>query len=77
TLWRSAEEPTQYLALHPLGPTAELLRHQLRSPDLDQADRILANLWTVLVDGEGTIDITLDSCASDSGIKGAPHSSMP
>lgn len=63
------EEPTQYLALHPLGPTAELLRHQLRGPDLDQAERILANLWAVLVDAEGTVDITFDNCASDYGIK--------
>lgn len=62
------EEPTQYLALHPLGPTAELLRHQLRGPDPDHADRILANLWAVLVDAEGSVDITFDNCVSDYGI---------
>lgn len=62
------DDPTQYLALHPLGPTAEVLRHQLRGPDLDRADTILANLWAVLVDAEGSTDITFDNCASDHGI---------
>jgi RES domain len=62
------EEPTQYLALHPLGPTAELLRDQLRGPDLGRADTLLANLWAVLVDTEGSVDITFDNCLSDYGI---------
>ncbi len=62
------DDPTQYLALHPLGPTAELLRHQLRSPDLDQADKLLVNLWAVLVNAEGTVDITFDNCTSDYAI---------
>jgi hypothetical protein len=62
------DDPTQYLALHPLGPTAELLRKQLRGPDLDRAGTILANLWAVLVDIEGSIDITFDNCSSDYGI---------
>ena len=62
------DEPTQYLALHPLGPTAELLRHHLRGPDPDRADTILLNLWAVLVDAEGTADVTFDNCSSDFGI---------
>lgn len=63
------DEPTQYLALHPLGPTAELLRHQLRSPDVDLAGTILANLWAVLVDaGDPFVNITFDNCATDYGI---------
>jgi len=62
------EDPTQYLALHPLGPTAELLCHQLRGPDPDRADMILANLWAVLVDTEGSVDVTFDNCTSDYGI---------
>lgn len=63
------DEPTQYLALHPLGPTAELLRHQLRGPDVDLADTILANLWAALIDPvESLIDITFDNCATDFGI---------
>ncbi len=62
-------EPTQYLALHPLGPTAELLRHQLRGPDVDLADMILANLWAVLVDpGEPLVDITFDNSDTGFGI---------
>lgn len=62
------DQPTQYLALHPLGPTAELLRHQLRGPDFDLADTILANLWAVLVDAEASPDVTFDNCATDYGI---------
>jgi hypothetical protein len=54
------EDPTQYLALHPLGPTAELLRHQLRGVDVNRADTILLNLWAVLVDAEGVINISFD-----------------
>lgn len=65
------DDPTQYLALHPLGPTAELLRHQLRGPDSDRVDTILVNLWAVLVDTEGIVDITFDNCASDHGISPA------
>lgn len=62
------EEPTQYLALHPLGPTAELLRKQLRGPDPDHADRMRTNLWAVLVDATGSVDVTFDNCASGYGI---------
>jgi hypothetical protein len=62
------DHPTQYLALHPLGPTAELLRHQLRGPDAARADMILAKLWAVLLDVEGSVDVTFDNCASDYGI---------
>jgi hypothetical protein len=59
------EDPTQYLALHPLGPTAELLRHQLRGVDVNRADTILLNLWAVLVDAEGVINISFDNCESN------------
>lgn len=62
------DHPTQYLALHPLGPTAELLRHQLRGPDPDRADMIRVDLWAVLVDTEGFVDITFDNCATVYGI---------
>ena len=64
-------EPTQYLALHPLGPTAELLRQQLRGPDLDRADTLLANVWAVLIDTDGCVDISFGNCAADYGI--SPH----
>jgi RES domain-containing protein len=62
------DDPTQYVALHPLGPTAELLRHQLQGPDFDRADTILANLWAILIDAEGSIDITFDNCALEYAI---------
>jgi hypothetical protein len=61
------DDATQYLALHPLGPTAELLRHSLRGPHPDRADLLLANLWAMLVDVEGTLGVTFDNCA-DYGI---------
>jgi RES domain len=54
--------PTQYLALHPLGPAAELIRHVLSAPDEDFADQILLNLWAVLVDDEGVEDVSFDTC---------------
>ena len=57
------DDATQYLALHPLGPTAELLRHSLRGPDLDRADSLLANLWAVLAEVEGTMSVTFDNSA--------------
>lgn len=60
--------PTQYLALHPLGPMAELLRHELRGPEPDRADMVLANLWALLVEAEGLVQITFDNCNSDYGI---------
>jgi hypothetical protein len=71
------EEPTQYLAMHPLGPTAELLRHQLRGPNVGWADTILANLWAVLVEvGAAVVDITFDNCAADTGSRRHSWSAM-
>lgn len=57
-------EATQYLALHPLGPTAERLRHSLAGPDPTMADQILMNLWAVVADDEGVESLNFENCAS-------------
>jgi hypothetical protein len=58
------DEATQYLSLHPLGPTAERLRHGMSGPDLDLADEMLLNLWAVLVDDDGVESVTFDNSTS-------------
>ena len=56
-----AGSPTQYLALHPLGPAAELLRHQFTGPD-PAADTVLLNLWAVVVDDRDMATVDFDTC---------------
>ena len=55
---------TQYLALHPLGPAAELLRHQLSGPTgaTDVADTLRLNLWAALVEDAGTVALDFANC---------------
>jgi hypothetical protein len=57
-------EATQYLSLHPLGPTAERLRHGLSGPDPALADQILINLFAGIVDDDRVQVITFDNCES-------------
>jgi hypothetical protein len=57
---RAGEETVQYLSLHPLGPAAEMLRHNV-GPDGDPDDVIL-NLWTAAVDVEDAVRIDFDDC---------------
>ena len=45
---RARRDTVQYLSLHPLGPTAEMLRHNV-GPTGDPDDVVL-NLWTALLD---------------------------
>jgi hypothetical protein len=54
-------DTVQYLCLHPLGPAAEMLRHNV-GPDGD-SDDVLLNLWAVAVEDDGIVRITFDSCA--------------
>jgi hypothetical protein len=55
-------EPTQYLALHPLGPHAELIRsHSLRT--LAQLRAIEARTWALQVDLDDLIVIGFDTAA--------------
>jgi hypothetical protein len=61
-----ADEPTQYLALHPLGPMAELMRRaDLRLPD--QLLAVSTRTWALEVDPEGLVAIDFDN-AGEFGI---------
>jgi hypothetical protein len=57
---RAGEETVQYLSLHPLGPAAEMLRHNV-GPDGDPDD-VMLNLWTAAVDVEDVARIDFDDC---------------
>lgn len=58
---RPGQDIVQYLSLHPLGPAAEMLRHNL-GPDGDP-DHVLLNLWTATVDIDEVTRIDFDDCA--------------
>jgi hypothetical protein len=57
---RGRNDTVQYLSLHPLGPAAEMLRHNL-GPSGDPDDVVL-NLWTAMVDVDVT-RVDFDDCA--------------
>jgi hypothetical protein len=57
---RAGEQTVQYLSLHPLGPAAEMLRHNV-GPDGDPDDVIL-DLWTATIDVEDVARIDFDDC---------------
>ena len=59
---RAGIDTIQYLALHPLGPAAEMLRHNLGPTG--NADDALLNLWAAAVDLEEVVVISFDDCAS-------------
>jgi hypothetical protein len=49
-------EPTQYFALHPLGPAAEILRNRdLRR--VEQARALELRIWALDVPSEGLVDV--------------------
>jgi RES domain-containing protein len=56
-------EPTQYLALHPLGPLAELARaNDLRRDD--QLALVYARLWALRVQPGDVIEVSFDTAAT-------------
>jgi hypothetical protein len=57
---RAGEDTVQYLCLHPLGPAAEMLRHNV-GPDGDPDDVIL-NLWAAVVDIDDVTRIDFADC---------------
>jgi RES domain len=59
---RAGRDTVQYLSLHPLGPAAEMLRHQV-GPDGDPDDLIL-NLWAAAVDVDDVKRVDFDDCAT-------------
>jgi hypothetical protein len=58
---RAGEDTVQYLCLHPLGPAAEMLRHNV-GPDGDPDDVVL-NLWTAVVDIDDVTRVDFADCA--------------
>lgn len=60
-------EPTQYLALHPLGPLAELMRRaDLREPE--QVRAVRTRTWALEVDVAGIPEVTFDNAEREFGI---------
>jgi RES domain len=58
---RARQDTTQYLCLHPLGPAAEMLRHNV-GPD-GNPDQVILNLWTATFEVDHLVRIDFDDCA--------------
>jgi hypothetical protein len=58
---RAGSDTVQYLSLHPMGPAAEMLRHQV-GPSGDPDDVVL-NLWAAVLDIDEVVEIDFDDCA--------------
>jgi hypothetical protein len=54
-------ETIQYLSLHPLGPAAEMLRHNLGPKG--NPDDVVLNLWAAVVDVDDPTHVDFDDCA--------------
>lgn len=52
----------QYLSLHPLGPAAEMLRHNLGPTG--NPDDVVLNLWTAVLDIDEPVTVDFDDCAN-------------
>jgi hypothetical protein len=59
---RAGQDTVQYLSLHPLGPAAEMLRHNLGPSG--NPDEGLLNLWTAVVDIGNVLRVDFDHCAT-------------
>jgi hypothetical protein len=59
---RASSETVQYLCLHPLGPAAEMLRHNLGPHG--NPDNVVLNLWTAVVDVDDVTKVDFDDCAA-------------
>lgn len=57
---RAGQETVQYLSLHPLGPAAEMLRHNV-GPDGDPDDLVL-NLWAAVLDIDDVKRVDFGDC---------------
>ena len=57
---RAGQDTVQYCSLHPLGPAAEMLRHNV-GPDGDPDD-VLLNLWTAMIDVDDVTRIDFADC---------------
>ena len=62
--------PTQYLALHPVGPLAELMRrNDLR--EVEQVRSVRTRTWALEVDVSDLPELTFDNAEGDFGIAAA------
>jgi RES domain len=59
---RARSDTVQYLSLHPLGPAAEMLRHNLGPTG--NPDDVVLNLWTAVIDVDDPIRIDFDDCVT-------------
>jgi hypothetical protein len=59
---RARQDTVQYLCLHPLGPAAEMLRHNVGQGG--DADEVILNLWTAVVDVSDVKRVDFDECAT-------------
>lgn len=57
---RANQDTTQYLCLHPLGPAAEMLRHNVGPTG--NPDELILNLWTATVEVHDVARIDFDDC---------------
>jgi RES domain len=58
---RAGTDTVQYLSLHPLGPAAEMLRHNVGPSG--NPDDVVLNLWTAVVDVDDVAGVDFDDCA--------------
>ncbi|MGO9924797.1 MAG: RES family NAD+ phosphorylase [Mycobacterium sp.] len=58
---RARGDTVQYLSLHPLGPAAEILRHNV-GPHGDPDDVVL-NLWAAVLELDDVLRVDFDDCA--------------
>ena len=57
---RAGQDTVQYLCLHPLGPAAEFLRHNVGPSG--GVDDVVLNLWTAVVDFDEALRVDFDVC---------------
>ena len=58
---RARRDTVHYLSLHPLGPAAEMLRHNVGPSG--NPDDVVLNLWTAVIDLDDVTRIDFDDCA--------------
>jgi len=59
---RAELDTVQYLCLHPLGPAAEMLRHNVGPAG--NPDDVVLNLWSATVDADDILSVDFDDCAT-------------
>jgi hypothetical protein len=58
---RARIDTVQYLTLHPLGPAAEMLRHNVGPSG--NPDDVILNLWAAMLDVDPVTQVDFDDCA--------------